>query len=337
MPLYKRGEVWWIDLRHGGRRTRRSTGTTDRQAAKRQHDELATRLHRLKAQGRTLADALLAWHQSKTRAPSAARTLRQVRAEYPDRPLGDVTEASLAETWGHLSPGTYNKLAGTVRAALNIAAARGWVETAPKIARRAEPTVEPRYLTAEEAKRLLAELPDHLRPMVAFALATGLRWANVSGLTWDRVSLERKVAWIPASTAKARRTIHVPLSAAALAALRDAQGPRTGFVFTYRGKPLGSPKTAWRKAALRAGVPWFTFHGTRHTWASWHAMAGTPLDVLQRLGGWETRDMVQRYAHLAPSYVARFAGNAKPVSGSVATKLDTARKRKGGLAERKPR
>lgn len=315
MPIYKRGEVWWIDVRHGGRRTRRSTGTRDRQAAKRQHDELAARLHRIKTQGRTLADALLAWHQARPRAASAARTLKQVRAEYPDRPLAEVTEASLRETWGHLSPGTYNKLAGTVRAALNIAAARGWTDAAPKIVRRAEPIREPRYLTAEQWTRLRAELPDHLRPMAAFALATGLRWANVAGLTWDRVSIERAVAWIPAGTAKARRTIHVPLSAAALAALRGAQGERTGFVFTYRGKPLGSPKTAWRKAALRAGVPWCTFHSTRHTWASWHAMAGTPLDVLQRLGGWETRDMVQRYAHLAPSYVAKFAGNARPVSG----------------------
>jgi len=41
MSLYKRGEIFWIALRHRGRRVRRSTGTTDRQAAKRQHDELA--------------------------------------------------------------------------------------------------------------------------------------------------------------------------------------------------------------------------------------------------------------------------------------------------------
>lgn len=34
--------------------------------------------------------------------------------------------------------------------------------------------------------------------------------------------------------------------------------------------------------------------------ASWLAQQGTPLNVLQELGGWETEAMVRRYAHLAP-------------------------------------
>ncbi len=41
-------------------------------------------------------------------------------------------------------------------------------------------------------------------------------------------------------------------------------------------------------------------------------MAGTPLEVLQKLGGWEDLRMVMRYAHLAPEYLASFAGNSKP-------------------------
>lgn len=42
-------------------------------------------------------------------------------------------------------------------------------------------------------------------------------------------------------------------------------------------------------------------------------MNGTPADALQKLGGWATRDMLDVYARLAPSYVAQFAGNARPV------------------------
>lgn len=37
----------------------------------------------------------------------------------------------------------------------------------------------------------------------------------------------------------------------------------------------------------------------------------TPLMVLQKLGGWETIQMVQRYAHLHPGYLADYAGNGK--------------------------
>lgn len=320
MPLYRRAgsEIWYVDLRHGGRRIRRSSGTTDRQAAQRQHDELAARAWKIRAHGKRLTDALLAWHAAKPRKPSSLRALKQIRKSYGDRALADVTEASIIDAFGSKAPGTYNKLAAVFRAALNIANARGWMDAPPKIARRREPTVEPRFLTAQQWTKLRGELPDHLRPMAEFAIATGLRWANVSGLTWDRVSLVRKLAWIPAGTAKAGRTIAVPLSAAAIAALQRTGKGREGFAYTYRGKPLGSPKTAWNKATARAGVPGFRWHDLRHTWASWHAMAGTPLDVLQQLGGWETREMVQRYAHLAPSYVSQFANNSRPVRGRAA-------------------
>ena len=318
MSLYQRPDspIWYVNIRNGGRRIRRSTGTTDKLEAEEIHDQLKARAWKIRAHGKHLSDALLAWLKTKPRKPSAQRAVRQIRKSYKDRPLGQVTEASIIEVFGDKSPGTYNKLATIFRSALNIAHDRGWTDTAPKIARREEPELEPRYLTAEQWKALRAELPDHLRPMADFAIATGLRWANVAGLVWERVSIERKLAWIPASTAKGGKTIPVPLSAAAIRALRSAHGERKGFVFTYRGEPLGSPKTAWNKAIVRAGVPWCRWHDLRHTWASWHAMRGTPADVLQKLGAWRTREMVDRYAHLAPSYVAQFAGNSRPVGHS---------------------
>jgi integrase len=51
----------------------------------------------------------------------------------------------------------------------------------------------------------------------------------------------------------------------------------------------------------------FRWHDLRHTWASWHVQAGTPLHILQELGGWESPEMVRRYAHLAPEHLAAHA------------------------------
>lgn len=51
----------------------------------------------------------------------------------------------------------------------------------------------------------------------------------------------------------------------------------------------------------------FRWHDLRHTWASWHIMNGTPVEVLQKLGGWEKLEMVLKYAHLAPEHLAGFA------------------------------
>lgn len=51
------------------------------------------------------------------------------------------------------------------------------------------------------------------------------------------------------------------------------------------------------------------FHDLRHTWASWHVQNGTPLFVLKELGGWETLDMVKKYAHLDAGHLAQYANH----------------------------
>jgi site-specific recombinase XerD len=58
---------------------------------------------------------------------------------------------------------------------------------------------------------------------------------------------------------------------------------------------------------VRAGITDFRWHDLRHTWASWHIQQGTPLHVLQELGGWSDIRMVQRYAHLSTDHLAVYA------------------------------
>ena len=62
--------------------------------------------------------------------------------------------------------------------------------------------------------------PEHLAEMARFTLATGLRKANVVGLEWSQVDLERECAWIHPDQAKARKAIPVPLNADAMAVIR---------------------------------------------------------------------------------------------------------------------
>ena len=76
-------------------------------------------------------------------------------------------------------------------------------------------------------------------------------------------------------------------------------------VFTFKGKAIEQVSTAaWYKALDRAGIENFRWHDLRHTWASRHVQGGTPLNVLQELGGWASYSMVQRYAHLAADHLA---------------------------------
>jgi hypothetical protein len=58
--------------------------------------------------------------------------------------------------------------------------------------------------------------------------------------------------------------------------------------------------------AAEVGIENFRWHDLRHTWASWHVQAGTPLHVLQELGGWECVEMVRKYAHLSTEHLADY-------------------------------
>ena len=86
-------------------------------------------------------------------------------------------------------------------------------------------------------------------------------------------------------------------------------------IFTYKGKTIGWANTkAWRDGLERAGIEDFRWHDLRHTWASRHAQNGTPLHLLQEMGGWETGSMVRRYAHLSPAHLKQ---HAETVSGML--------------------
>ena len=180
-----------------------------------------------------------------------------------------------------------------------------WIDKVPKIRLFKESNSRERSLTFDQVKALMQELPMHQRETVMFALATGLRQRNVLDLEWSQVNLALRHAWIHASQSKNRRPIAIPLNDTAINVLQRQLGKHETRVFTYAGKPLKAANTkAWGNALKRAGITDFRWHDLRHTWATWQRQAGTPTHELQRLGGWRTGAMVERYAHLAPESLA---------------------------------
>lgn len=207
------------------------------------------------------------------------------------------------------SPATVNRRLEVLRAVLRRAALRwGWLDRTPYVRMLREPKRRIRFLTRPEAQGLLAQLPSHLAAMARFTLYTGLRKSNVTGLLWSQVDLDLRLAWIHPDQAKARQPIPVPLNTEAHALLHSLRGAHAVNVFTYRGRPVSQVNTkAWRAALKRAGISNFRWHDLRHTWASWLAQKGTPLHVLQEMGGWESAEMVRRYAHFSAEHLAPYA------------------------------
>lgn len=65
------------------------------------------------------------------------------------------------------------------------------------------------------------------------------------------------------------------------------------------------------------GIGWY--FNIRHTWASWHVQRGTPLHVLQELGGWESVEIVRRYAHMSGEHLVEYVTSMTESSRSVVT------------------
>jgi len=310
MSLYRREAIWWLYVTVNGQRIRRSTHTNDKRKAQEIHDRVKAGLYDKKESGASLADALKFWLLASPRSRNEKNAIKHFLTLYPSCPLSQITGHDIADALAGKSPATANRTINIIRAAINLAVERNLCQPI-KIPRRKVGEGRTRFLTKAEWTKLEAELPEHVRSMAQFAIATGLRSKNVLGLKWDSVDMSKRVAWVEAPDAKGRKTISVPLSDYAMRVLQAKQGEHAVYVFTYWGKPVKSVKTAWKKALERAGIePAFTWHGLRHTWASWHVLNGTPVEVLQKLGGWSDLSMVMRYAHLSPDHIRQYAENA---------------------------
>ena len=99
-------------------------------------------------------------------------------------------------------------------------------------------------------------------------------------------------------------------------------------MFTYQGQPVNRCNNhAWRKALKRAGIGDFRWHDLRHTWASWHIQAGTPLHVLRELGDWSGMDMVTRYAHLGGQHLQAYAAAIETPQGTLTERSEVSGER----------
>jgi len=325
MSLRKRGKTWWVDFTApNGQRIRKPTGTGDKTQAQEYHDWLKAEYWRQcklkEPPRRTWQEAAVKWLHERSYKRTHQGDIsklkwcdQHLRGKYLDEIDRELIEsiAAAKEAEGS-SPATVNRYLALIRAILQAACFEWeWIVKAPKIRLRKEANKRVRILTDDEAKSLMAVLPGHLADMMCFSLATGLRMNNVVGLQWSQVDLEKNLAWIHPDQSKTGKPIGVPLNDDAMEVLRKRWGKHETYVFTYHGQPVQRASNhAWYKAMKRAGIKGFRWHDLRHTWATRHALAGTPLDALQELGGWKSQAMVKRYAHLT-------AGHLRPYTNKI--------------------
>ena len=322
--LYRRQDspYWWVDVvLPNGRRVCKSTRRRELHKA----EEYLARLKAAACEGdRNGSPASRGWQEAVVRYVAEIPDKRTVNMDRLHLRQVDpflrgkrLNEINMDVLWHFIharrerdgvANATVNRALEIVRRILNLAHPEwGWLDRVPRIRMLKEPTRRIRFLTREEADRLHEALPEHLRPVVQVALATGCRMSEILHLEWRRVDLGRRVAWLDPGTTKNGEGRGIPLNNDAVLALRAVQGTHPRWWFTYQGEPMRAVGSAWERSLRRAGIEAFRFHDLRHTWASWHVMSGTSLQELMELGGWKSFEMVLRYAHLAPEHLSSAA------------------------------
>jgi len=313
MPLYRRtpGGVWWVRI---GRKTRKSTGTTDREQAEEFELTLRNRLWRHKKLGDRGA---ISWQKAAERWLKDSKRGRRRDREFlkwltPKIGEEAVSAVATSDVLDQLredgremgwSESTIDRMMRTVRSVLRSCWKRKEIEQ-PYVPMHGEPEPEPRFLTHSQFRALCRELPPHLNLAARFAVLSLLRKTSQARLTWDRVDIPRRWAWIKGERTKTGKPFGISLSDEAVEILHEcSQWGREGDrVFQYDGKPIADfNRGAFKKGARRAGLAGLRWHDLRHTGASWAVQSGVTLQELMVMGNWKSYRSVLIYAHLAPS------------------------------------
>ncbi len=207
---------------------------------------------------------------------------------------------------------TANRVLTVLKATLNFVHGEGRVSCRPVWGLikpyRAVDAARLRYLSDDEARRLVNACEPEFRDLVKAALVTGCRYSELARFTAD--DLNPDAGAIRVRTSKSDKPRHVYLTDEGqtfFAALARRRKPREILLKRPDGKAWRSSdqQRPLERACKAARLEPLTFHELRHTYASRLVMNGAPLPVVARqLGHSDTRMVEKHYGHMAPSYVA---------------------------------
>ncbi len=193
-----------------------------------------------------------------------------------------------------------------------------WIEENPctNLPKLKESPKKRRILEGCEELALLEACKKSKHPylycITLIGITTGARKGEILSLTWDTISLEKRLAHIKDSkNGRPRRIALVDSVIQELRKLQMERDPSKPLVFASK-TPFGKLdiKKAWQKALKEAGINGFVFHGLRHHFTVFGGEIGATGVQLRSQLGHPTSAMTDHYSSHIGAEATRFIGEA---------------------------
>ena len=321
--LYLKNGRWWLKFYANGQPVRESTGTTSRREAERLlrqrlgeigvgsyvgHDEKRLTFEDLTDM--VTADYTLNARRSAGRMGHAIKRLAKSFAGFKALQItaARLTAYAAERRSQDAALATIQYELAVLRRGFSLAVAAGALSRRPVFPSLNVSNAREGFLEPAQVEALAEALPDDLKPILRFAIATGWRRNEILGLTWVRVDFAAGVIRLEAGSTKTNEARQFPIDAlpALVAVLKSqrnlavtleaATGQPVPLVFHRFGQPIKDFYAAWRAACTRAGVPGRLLHDCRRSAVRNLERAGVSRSVAMKLTGHRTEAVYRRYA-----------------------------------------
>ncbi|NNK66316.1 MAG: site-specific integrase [Rhodobacteraceae bacterium] len=302
LKLYRRGKIWHFSVSVEGNRLRRSTGTTEKELAKRVAAETEAKLWKRHLDGPEAGVTMAHVFATYIDAGKPDRFLDQLIDFWKDQkiPSPKAIQESARKIYPDAAAATWNRQVITpTQAAINHTLELLDLPTIRvkrfRVEKKAKTPATPEWVAAFSAQATDDGLP-HLAALCQFMFGTGARIGEALALSWEDLDLEGCTALVRQTKVGAERVAHLPQPLVVTLANIPSNRNPDATVFGYVARD--SVRKTWDNVIERAGIERLTAHSCRHGFATVLMRRGVDIKTIAKLGGWkDVRTLLEIYVH----------------------------------------
>lgn len=329
--VYRRGRVWWVQVRMPGGRYRESSKSEVRSDAVKLLRKRLGEISRGQAPASTpekvmLEDLFEMLHDDyvvndRKSLDRSQASVKHVRECFGNPRAIDIT---LDRLNGYVklrrekgaAPSTVRNEMAALKRAFNLAVRAGRLTQRPPFPKIEVRNTRTGFFEPEQFAAVLENLPEAVKPVAQFMYLTGWRRGEVVTLQWRQVDFGAGCVRLePGSTKNDDGRTFPFVAFPDLMAILEAQRERTRemekathqiipWVFHRNGRPMRNFRTSWKSACEAAGVAGRIPHDFRRTAVRNLERAGVPRSVAMQLTGHKTESIYRRYAIVSEADLA---------------------------------